>query len=59
MIAGRYDVEEDTVRQAYATVAGAMFLAVRLGGGPCTALSWRWGYGYPHCVVLPGDLAGE
>lgn len=58
-IAERYGVEDDTVRQAYVTIAASMFIAVRLGGGPCTALPWRWGYGYPQCVVLPGDLAGD
>jgi hypothetical protein len=31
-------------------VAAAMHLAVRLGGGPCSGLPWRWGYGWPHCV---------
>jgi len=30
-------------------VAEAMFLAVRVGGGPCTGLPWRWGYGWPPC----------
>jgi len=31
------------------SVAQTMYLAVRVGGGPCTALPWRWGYGWPHC----------
>ncbi|MEX0348809.1 MAG: hypothetical protein AB3N15_05235 [Paracoccaceae bacterium] len=48
-LAKRYDVSTDTVRQAYANIAGAMFLAVRFGGGPCSGLPWRWGYGYPTC----------
>jgi len=30
-------------------VADAMFHAVRLGGGPCSGLSWRWGYGRADC----------
>ncbi|MEL6595919.1 MAG: hypothetical protein AAFQ47_08280 [Pseudomonadota bacterium] len=30
-------------------LADAMFQAVRLGGVPCTGLSWRWGYGRPGC----------
>ena len=33
----------------YEHVAGLMYLAVRLGGLPCTGLSWRWGYGWPKC----------
>ncbi|WP_372570884.1 hypothetical protein [Ruegeria jejuensis] len=48
-LADRYDVSRNTVRQAYANIAGAMFLAVRFGGGPCSGLPWRWGYGYPSC----------
>lgn len=33
----------------YAGIAGAMYRAVRLGGVPCSALPWRWGYGWPYC----------
>jgi len=22
---------------------------VRVAGGPCTGLDWRWGYGWPDC----------
>ncbi len=32
-----------------AAVAQSMYLAVRVGGGPCTGLDWRWGYGWPAC----------
>ncbi|MEM0946838.1 MAG: hypothetical protein AAGK37_05500 [Pseudomonadota bacterium] len=59
VIADLYGVQDDTVRQAYVTIAGSMFLAVRLGGGPCTGLPWRWGYGYPQCVTLPGDFTAD
>ncbi|TMV10269.1 hypothetical protein FGK63_04180 [Ruegeria sediminis] len=48
--AKRYDTTPDQVRKAYATIAGAMYLAVRFGGGPCTGLPWRWGFGYPGCT---------
>lgn len=34
---------------AYRVLARSMYNAVRLGGGPCSRLPWRWGYGYPHC----------
>jgi hypothetical protein len=37
-------------RQAtWDAIAEAMFQAVRLGGLPCTGLSWRWGYGFAQC----------
>lgn len=50
----RYDVTQDHVRMAYRTIGDAMFNAVRFGGGPCTVLPWRWGYGYPACLpTLP------
>ena len=38
-------------------VAQAMYLAVRVAGGPCTGLDWRWGYGWPDCGRTPP--AGE
>lgn len=44
-----YGATPDQVRAAYGTISQAMYLAVRFGGGPCTGLSWRWGYGYPNC----------
>jgi len=37
-----------------------MFYAVRIGGGPCTGLVWRWGHGWPPChldAVPAGDPA--
>ena len=48
-LARLYGLTEDEVRSSYDAVAVAMYLAVRFGGGPCTGLSWRWGYGYPDC----------
>lgn len=52
-LASRYRVGEDQIRRAYAAIADAMFNAVRFGGGPCTGLPWRWGYGYPGCLLPP------
>jgi hypothetical protein len=53
-LADRYEVSEDQVRAAYTTIGDAMFNAVRFGGGPCTGLPWRWGYGFPDCLpALP------
>lgn len=46
---GFYDADPDTVRSAYTSVARLMYLSVRVGGGPCTGLSWRWGFGYDPC----------
>ena len=44
-----YDTSQATVQIAYDAIAEAIFRAVRVGGAPCTGLSWRWGYGYPQC----------
>jgi len=49
-LAARYAATEDQIRLAYRVIAEAMYSAVRFGGGPCSGLPWRWGYGYPHCV---------
>lgn len=49
-LAMRYSVSEDQVRLAYSVIGDAMYSAVRFGGGPCTGLPWRWGYGYPGCI---------
>ncbi|MFO8153447.1 hypothetical protein [Thioalkalivibrio sp.] len=46
-----YGLTEGQITGAYAIIADAMFDAVRLGGGPCSGLPWRWGYGYPHCLL--------
>jgi len=35
--------------RTYERIAAAMYVAVRVGGGPCSGLPWRWGYGYPAC----------
>ena len=47
-----YNTNEKTVVEAYNAIAGAMFHSVRLGGGPCSGLPWRWGYGYPQCPTI-------
>jgi hypothetical protein len=44
-----YGLTPATVGRIYDAVAEAMALAVRAGGGPCSGLPWRWGYGWPHC----------
>jgi hypothetical protein len=49
-LAKRYGLTEAQVSRAYSAVAEAMYDAVRFGGGPCSGLPWRWGYGYPGCL---------
>lgn len=44
-----YGVDDNHVEALYASIADSMHMAVRLGGMPCTGLSWRWGYGWPNC----------
>jgi len=48
----RYDMTPDQIRTAHSVTAEAMHTAVRLGGGPCSGLPWRWGFGYPSCSVF-------
>lgn len=50
--ADRYDMTPDQIRSVHAITADAMYGAVRFGGGPCSGLPWRWGFGYPGCSVL-------
>jgi hypothetical protein len=46
----------ETGDQSGAEIA-LMYQAVRLGGGPCTGLPWRWGHGWPECsaALEPGN----
>ncbi len=44
-----YHFSDEEIDMLYATISESMFQAVRLGGMPCTGLSWRWGYGWPDC----------
>lgn len=53
----KYSVSEDSIRQAFSITADLMYQAVRLGGQPCSLLSWRWGYGWANCAfVAVSDL---
>ncbi|MGF1660419.1 MAG: hypothetical protein ACFCUS_13410 [Rubrimonas sp.] len=51
-----FGLPPDLAPAAAAATADAMFLAVRLGGGPCTGLPWRWGYGRAPCGPFGGEL---
>jgi hypothetical protein len=48
-IAARLGVAEKEVVEIINLTAEMMFIAVRVGGGPCTGLVWRWGHGWPRC----------
>ena len=48
-LAESYGLGPEAVRTAYDLIAAAMYRAVRAGGGPCSGLPWRWGYGWPNC----------
>ena len=51
-LAKAYETDEKTVIETYDAIARAMFHSVRLGGGPCSGLPWRWGYGYSQCPTI-------
>lgn len=44
-----YGISDEQIDVLYGTISDSMYHAVRLGGMPCTGLSWRWGYGWPDC----------
>ncbi len=41
--------QPEEIRRLFNQAAELMYVAVRLGGGPCTGMPWRWGYGWPQC----------
>ena len=51
-------VRAGTMRSEFGETSEAMFLAVRFGGGPCSGLPWRWGFGYLGCTIF-GPTARE
>lgn len=48
-IAERTGLARDEVVKVFNLAAELMYHAVRIGGGPCTGLAWRWGHGWPPC----------
>ena len=50
-LAAKYKVSEAQVDTAYQLLASSLYYSVRFGGGPCSGLSWRWGYGYQQCWI--------
>ncbi len=51
-LAGEYQLHESAVEEGFELASELMYGAVRLGGGPCTPLPWRWGYGWPPCPFI-------
>lgn len=45
----QYGFGSQQVSRLYDAVAEVMYRAVRLGGAPCSGLTWRWGFGWPDC----------
>ncbi len=45
----QYQRTQAEIEIGFGFVADRMFEAVRFGGAPCSGLTWRWGYGWPHC----------
>ena len=48
-LSAEYGLSESDVRTLYEGLSSVIYRAVRVGGAPCTGLSWRWGYGWPQC----------
>jgi hypothetical protein len=48
-LAAAYGISRSEVARIYRAIADTTYNAVRLGGAPCTGLSWRWGFGLPNC----------
>lgn len=48
-LSSHYAISVQDLDKIYEAIANTMYAAVRVGGIPCTPLSWRWGYGWPAC----------
>ena len=55
MIAENLNIPRAEVIRLVDLTSELMYLAVRIGGGPCSGLPWRWGHGWPTCAT-PDDL---
>lgn len=49
----RFAIAKEDIQQQFKLAAELMYRAVRVGGKPCSMLPWRWGYGWPHCSIIP------
>jgi len=52
-LADKFNLSEDQITAQFKLTSMLMYRAVRLGGKPCSYLPWRWGYGWPHCTLIP------
>jgi hypothetical protein len=48
-ISSKLGVTPENVIAVFAFIADLMYRAVRIDGKPCSAYSWRWGYGWLPC----------
>lgn len=55
-LAARLQQPAEQIEQMFDNAADMMYQAVRLGGGPCTGLPWRWGHGWPECEIFVDDI---
>ncbi|MEQ9693274.1 hypothetical protein [Shimia sp. SDUM112013] len=51
VLQSEYGMSDAQIDMAYRLIGSAMYDAVRFGGGPCSGLPWRWGYGWPQCLL--------
>ena len=58
-IAGRLGMSRAEIAEVFDLTAELMFYAVRVGGGPCSGLAWRWGHGWPPCAADAGPASGH
>lgn len=56
-IAATLNLPTEQVGDLIELTSEMMYHAVRVGGGPCTGLPWRWGHGWPECSASlePGN----
>ena len=56
-IADTLNLPEQQIVDLIELTSELMYHAVRVGGGPCTGLAWRWGHGWPECSqpLVPGN----
>ncbi len=60
-IARRLGIPRAEIDEVFRLTAELMYFAVRIGGGPCSGLEWRWGHGWPPCdseTEPPSDEPG-
>lgn len=51
VLKSEYGMSDSQIDMAFRMIGATMYDAVRFGGGPCSGLPWRWGYGWPSCLI--------